>query len=119
MQTQKAFDFSFDSSKCLECGGKCCRGKAGFIWLSEEEIANIAGFLKVSVCELKKGAIKEINGKYSIKDVAFGDERVCFFFSTATNLCEIYNVRPASCKSFPFWKDIDKTYLEKECIGVY
>jgi len=111
-------NIKFDPAKCQECGGKCCRGEAGFIWLSKEEIDKIADFLKAKPQDLMGTCVKKVGKKYTIKDIAYKNERICFFFDTQNKNCSIYKVRPMQCKTFPFWKGITREYLEKECIAV-
>lgn len=109
---------TFDASKCKECGGKCCKGEKGYIWIREDEILLLAKFLGVSKAQLIEGCIAKTTMGYSIKDIIWKNERVCFFFDHTNNNCSIYEVRPQSCRDFPFWKGVSKEYLEKECIGV-
>ena len=47
MLKKEGFKFSFDSSKCEECGGKCCSGESGYIFVTPNEIIKIAKFLNI------------------------------------------------------------------------
>jgi uncharacterized protein len=120
MLEHKEYDFKFDPSKCAECGGKCCRGESGNIWVNKDEIKSIANFLKVTENQLEKGCLKSISGKFSVKDIALNGERVCFFFDMDKQNCSIYDVRPTQCRTFPFWESFkkDKKYLEEECPAI-
>ena len=31
---RSGFGYEFDASKCERCGGKCCTGESGYIWVS-------------------------------------------------------------------------------------
>lgn len=88
------------------------------MWVSKDELEKIADFLQESVQDLEKFCVKKIGDRLTIKDVAWHGERVCFFFDTSKNNCLIYEARPSQCKIFPFWADLGKEYLEKECIAV-
>ena len=48
------FGFSFDASACERCGGKCCTGESGYIWIDESEIAALAAKFKISPARIKK-----------------------------------------------------------------
>jgi Fe-S-cluster containining protein len=87
--------------ECLKCGN-CCTGAPGFVYLSEEDIVSIAGFLRKD----KGSFIREYTRAVTI----FGERRFslterqnydCVFWN---RLCLIYEVRPYQCRSFPFWK---------------
>ncbi len=45
------FCYSFDSSACAECGGACCIGESGYIWVNFDEIEAIAKFLNLTINE--------------------------------------------------------------------
>ncbi len=118
--TKEGFDFSFNPDGCKDCKGRCCKGEAGFIWVDKNEIENIVKFLNVSFDEFEKGCLKKVNGNYSIKDIAYQGERVCFFFDTEKNNCSIYEVRPSQCRTFPFWDRFkeNRKDLEQECPAI-
>jgi Fe-S-cluster containining protein len=87
--------------ECLKCGS-CCTGAPGYVYLSENDIVSIAGFLKKD----KVSFIRE----YTRHVTVFGERRLslierknydCVFFK---GICRIYEARPYQCRSFPFWK---------------
>ena len=47
--TKEGFDFSFNPKACEECGGKCCTGESGYIWVNPLEMQKIANFLNISL----------------------------------------------------------------------
>ncbi|CAA6803568.1 MAG: Unknown protein [uncultured Campylobacterales bacterium] len=122
MITKPNFNFSFNPNKCDECGGKCCIGSSGYVWVNSEEILNISNTLDITVNKLKIDYLKKYGSKYSIKEVKTKNNYECIFFDSGR--CNIYESRPVQCKSFPFWNDFkDKDedeldYLKDECIGV-
>ena len=96
---------------CKECGA-CCSGEPGDIWVTEEEIARIAEFLKVSVAELEELCLRDDTcGNKSIRDLP---ERKydCIFQDEKTRRCRIYPVRPQQCAQFPFWKSMIENEAE-------
>lgn len=116
----KGFDYSFNPSACDECGGKCCTGESGYIWIDESEISNIAKHLEIDKSELIDKFCQKYKSKVSLKEKPHKDGFACIFFDTDKNCCGIYPARPEQCRSFPFWDYFKtrKTELKKECIGV-
>ena len=117
---EKGFYFTFDPEACKNCTGKCCAGEPGNIWVNKEEIKNIAGFLDLSSEKFIKYYLTKIHYRYSLKELKIRDDYKCVFFDDKNNKCSIYEVRPAQCRTFPFW-DYFKNNAEeavKECPGV-
>jgi uncharacterized protein len=89
--------------ECLQCG-RCCAGpEQGYIWLSRPEIRLIAEHLKMSVKELKKQFLRRVGFRMTI--VEDPHTRDCVFLRQTKEGrgCAIYRVRPAQCRSWPFW----------------
>lgn len=75
------------------------------VYVSDEEIDNIAGLLNVERVLFLKEYLFSLKGEYYIKEDTQG---ACVFFrrdlpKTGEGRCIIYPVRPSQCKSFPFW----------------
>ncbi len=104
--------------QCTGCG-KCCTGSPGYVWVSEEEIVEIAAYLNISVDAFAKRYLRKIDGAYSLKeDVHTFD---CVFL--AGTKCKIYPVRPKQCKTFPWWvqnleSKEDWELAAKRCEGI-
>lgn len=115
------YKYKFDPSKCLICGGKCCIGESGYIWISEDEIIKLADFLKISTKKLKDDFLYKEKYKFSIKEIPYNNGYACIFFDQVKKNCSIYEVRPNQCRTFPFWDYFKTNFkeLKKECIGVY
>jgi len=114
------FPFRFYPDRCRECGGRCCRGEPGYIWVDEKEVEEIARFLNLPTGEFIREYLKRVGNRYSIKEVKRGGEYLCLFFDWESGKCQIYPVRPRQCREFPFWERF-KTNLEEviaECPGV-
>lgn len=120
MLAKKGFCYEFDPSFCEECGGKCCTGESGYIWINEDEQDALAARLKVSLAELRARFLVQVGARFSIREKLYGDGLACVFFDEQNKNCSIYEHRPAQCASFPFWDYFKKNLkeLEKECIGV-
>lgn len=114
------FSYSFDSTACSTCQGRCCTGESGYIYVTKTEIENISQLLKLEVTDFVHTYLFKKGYKYSIKEKKYGDSHECIFYDRETNGCNIYEARPLQCRTFPFW-DYYKTRvneLKLECPGV-
>lgn len=91
---------------CL-CCGRCCAGPgAGYVWVTAEEIAAIADHLGVSLEQMHQTYVRRVGDQWSLRERS--DNRDCLFLSPpgpAGRVCSIYAVRPAQCRTWPFWPD--------------
>jgi Fe-S-cluster containining protein len=121
MTTHKDFSYKFDENICATCDGNCCIGQSGYIWITEDEIKQLALFLNLSIKNVKLQYLKKIKYKYSIDEIRLNkDSFACKFFNLSKKQCSIYEVRPKQCRTFPFW-DYFKNRLEevkKECPAI-
>lgn len=92
----------FKKFKCRQCG-ECCKGD-GVVKVTDGDIANISGFLKISKEEFlskytRHGFFEEI----WLKDKT---NMECIFLNG--NICEINCVKPLQCINFPYsWQNSD------------
>lgn len=104
--------------KCTECG-KCCTGGPGYVWVNEEEIVEMAAFLKIDPQNFREKYVrKTTTGKLSLIEKQHHD---CIFLKDKK--CQIYGARPTQCKTFPFWPDNLRSQeiwdsLKESCEGV-
>lgn len=120
MILKEGFKYGFDESKCESCGGKCCTGESGNIFVNQEEIRLLREHFKLDELEFRERFLRKVGFKFSLKEKEFEDGFACIFFDIKRRNCSIYALRPTQCKAFPFW-DYFKTHkkeLEKECIGI-
>ena len=85
--------------ECSQCGN-CCSGAPGAVWVTEDEIRKIAKYRGISLGEMRINHTHRIGGDVSLREFANGD---CTFLDSATRRCSIYPVRPAQCRTWPFW----------------
>jgi Fe-S-cluster containining protein len=84
--------------ECTRCG-KCCTGEPGYVWVTDQELEAIAGFLGQPLGEVRELYSRRARGRRSLRERANGD---CVFWHWEKG-CTIYPVRPPQCRSWPFW----------------
>lgn len=118
---QVSYPYSFDTSACEACGGNCCVGESGYIWINRKEIEFLANHLDISIEEVGIKYLTKIGYKYSLKELKIGHENyACVFFDLDKKQCSIYEARPSQCRTFPFWDYFKENVKEvyKECPGI-
>lgn len=116
----EGFDFCFDPAACSGCGGKCCRGEPGHIWVSAAEIERMASHLRTNTVDFTATCLRRVGNRLSLRERKTATEHVCLFFDEQTGRCTIYAVRPVQCRLFPFWDYYKKCReaVMRECPGV-
>lgn len=97
---------------CTQCGD-CCTGEPGFVWVTAEELNAIATYLGQPVSEVRKFYSRIARGKRTLREKTNGD---CIFYDRGQG-CTIYPVRPAQCRTWPFWHSNLETpeHWERTC----
>jgi len=91
--------------ECAHCG-RCCSGPGeGYVWVTPNEVRDIAHCLGVSLEEMSARYVRDVDGRQSLTEQNPSND--CIFLlrasGDATKTCEIYPVRPVQCRSWPFW----------------
>lgn len=103
---------------CTQCGN-CCTGPAGFVWISDVEIARLAEHLKMTPPDVVRTYCREEFGRLSLKENRTPEGNYdCVFLQERTaeitfdglppvrhKACSIYAVRPLQCRTWPFWRE--------------
>lgn len=105
---------------CSQCGN-CCTGGPGFVWISDAEITRVAEHLGMSEQAMLRKYCRRVAGKISFKERINGRLHDCVFLTEidATRfderagrevhyrkrICQIYDVRPLQCRTWPFWPE--------------
>ena len=112
--------YHFDSNTCKTCGGKCCRGREGYIWISMDELEKMVDTKKMDLSLFSKQYVRQVHGRLSLQERVINGEHFCCFFDRITCQCTIYQSRPKQCRAFPFWDHFkkDPQKLFEECPGV-
>jgi Fe-S-cluster containining protein len=84
---------------CTMCG-KCCTGEPGFVWVTDEELAKLAKFIGDPEHVFRTVYTRSTRGRRTLKEKANGD---CVFYDREAG-CTVYPVRPAQCRTWPFWE---------------
>ncbi len=117
---KEGFPYSFNEDACASCGGRCCTGESGNIFVNPDEIRAIAIQLQLDVESFKSGYLIKKGYKYSLCEKIVGMSHDCIFYDREHNGCKIYLARPTQCKTFPFWdyykERVDE--LKVECPGI-
>ena len=117
---QNGYPFGFDPSACESCGGRCCNGESGHIWVSRQDIEAIARHLDMDTGAFIDDYLWKVGYRYSIKELKSNDNYACVFYDDRKGQCTIYDLRPEQCRTFPFWprfKDAPREAFD-ECPGV-
>ncbi len=104
---------------CTGCG-KCCTGSPGYVWIDEEEIEEMAAFLRIPRALFMRKYVRRVGSRHSL--VEKKPHYDCIFLKE--NQCEVYGARPTQCRTFPFWPQnlsSKKAWEEtaKQCEGIH
>jgi uncharacterized protein len=86
--------------ECTGCG-QCCTGEPGYVWVSDEEIATLARALAIDAAEFERVFVRALGKRKSLLEFPNGD---CVFFDGLARRCKVYEIRPAQCRTWPFWE---------------
>ncbi len=120
MMRQEGFSYAFDPSACAGCGGRCCTGESGNIFVSPSEIAALCALLKIDESNFRMTYLEKRGYKFSLRERIVGLSHDCIFYDREAGGCSVYEARPAQCRTFPFWdyykSRVDE--LKRECPGI-
>lgn len=114
------YPFAFDRRACGGCGGICCSGRQGHVWVNAGEIDCMADFLGMTCIDVIDRFLHRVDNRWSIREKHHSGRFDCIFFDAGTTGCTIYEVRPQQCRRFPFWDRyrVHPAELLGECPGV-
>jgi Fe-S-cluster containining protein len=84
---------------CSGCGD-CCTGAPGFVWVNDDEVETMAERINLSRDDFEDQYTRKIGARRSLKEFSNGD---CVFFDHDSRKCEVYDLRPRQCRTWPFW----------------
>jgi hypothetical protein len=92
---------------CTRCGN-CCTGPPGYVWFDKTEQAAMAEFLNLPIKQFMARYARKLFGKMTLTERKTTRGHDCIFLrfdEDGHSLCEIYPVRPAQCRTWPFWPE--------------
>lgn len=95
---------------CLSCAN-CCKSMSPTY--TNADIKRIAAFLKISADEMKAKWLRKERGTGNWLNKTLP----CQFLDIKTNMCKVYDVRPADCAGFPHLtkkRFIDYVHVHKQ-----
>lgn len=118
--TRPGYPFAFDASACSACGGRCCNGESGNIWVTRQEMEALAEALGMEVPAFADDYLIKVGYRTSIGERCEGGNCACLLYDDKRGGCSAYGARPAQCRTFPFWEYFKERPDEaaKECPGV-
>ena len=110
---------------CTQCGN-CCTGPPGYVWFSEEEGDAMAAHLGMDPKHFRRCYAHRADKKWTLNEHETPHGHDCVFLDRTPDgraLCRIYEVRPAQCRTWPFWpenigKASDWRRAAKTCPGI-
>ncbi|HMN42267.1 MAG TPA: YkgJ family cysteine cluster protein [Phycisphaerales bacterium] len=100
------------SFSCTMCGN-CCSGPAGYIIVSDDEIAALAKRLKVTVAAFTADYTHMSEEGRSLNEKKSAAGLDCIFLDRekipGKAVCGVYEDRPIQCRTWPFWPSVIKT----------
>lgn len=85
--------------KCTQCG-KCCTGSPGYVWITDEDIQEMARFLNISPQEFVETYTRQAYGRLALLEKSISYD--CIFLKNKKE-CQLYGARPKQCRKFPWW----------------
>lgn len=85
--------------QCIGCGA-CCIGAPGYVWVNKAEIEAMAHLLGLEVERFEDKYVRQVGIRKSLIEFRNGD---CVFFDRQSRGCQVYEVRPRQCRTWPFW----------------
>lgn len=80
MKTARGSPFLFYRQACETCGGQCCRGGAGYTWITIEELEAITAARKMAPGQFTHKYVRLVGGRLSLQERESPLERVCVLF---------------------------------------
>ena len=104
--------------KCTECG-KCCTGSPGGVFVTLDEIDEMANFLGCTREVFIASFTRRTEGKLALIDSPKNYD--CVFLKDKK--CQVYATRPKQCRTFPWWNETlesKEAWLEEKmrCEGI-
>ncbi|MDR2468743.1 MAG: YkgJ family cysteine cluster protein [Spirochaetaceae bacterium] len=89
---------------CRRCSD-CCRHDSGYVFLSQHDADQLAEFLALPFTQFIQVYCRWVawNGEIELLSLKETSNNDCFFWKDG---CQVYDARPAQCRTYPFWKGL-------------
>jgi len=89
---------------CVRCN-QCCGGQPGYVWLSQKDLEALSNYLHVSKRTFAFEYCRPVNiGITLTLSLKEKENHDCIFLGREG--CVVYEVRPAQCRTYPFWESV-------------
>ncbi len=91
--------------ECAQCG-RCCAGpEEGYVWITLDDINEMAKYLSIPPQQITDNYTREVAGRVSLNEQENND---CVFLvpdpaNSGAKICMVYPIRPIQCRTWPFW----------------
>jgi Fe-S-cluster containining protein len=106
---------------CQGCGGCCIsHGEFGYVYVNRNERKKMAQHLDLTLVQFTKKFCLSEDGHYWL--ISDQQNASCIFLQDGK--CQVYEVRPFQCRSWPFWGEVlfsEKSWqrnVKKNCPGI-
>jgi len=84
--TNKDYNYAFTPSACASCGGACCTGESGYIWIKYPEMKKMAEFLELTLEEFATMYLKKVKHRYSLIEKKLDRDGVYFLMTISSSV---------------------------------
>lgn len=115
---KRFFHYTEINFECQPDCSNCCKLSNGYVFLTETEAMYIANYLEISEKEFLQHFTRIIDEQLCLVD---GENEHCVFLEN--HRCNIYDIRPIQCQTYPFWPENLKSksrwqITQDECPGI-
>lgn len=89
--------------ECQKGCCKCCIGIGTYVFVTEDEIVDIAHELGIDPVLFRSVFTRAYGGGRTLTSTSVGE---CVLLNMTSGGCGVYNARPAQCRTYPFWTEI-------------
>ncbi len=93
---------------CTQCGN-CCTCPAGYVWITDDDIAQMAKHFKLDQPTFVDRYARKLRGRWSLVEHKTKHGHDCIFLDRKSEpgkaVCSLYEARPTQCRSWPFWPE--------------
>jgi len=89
--------------ECTGCGACCSGPEEGYVWIKKKEVEMLADFLGITPQQVHEKYLRRIVVRHSLVENPTTKDCIFLKENGGKKHCEIYEVRPNQCRTWPFW----------------